>query len=646
MIRNLRITACVTLVTTLLAGGAAKSFGQTAAIASGNWGSGATWSAGEPNGATFATINGGLTVTVDQSGEITNLLDVGTVAGETGNLNITGGDLTLADSDTVAEPNIPSIRLGQVPGSTGNLTMSDGFVFIDGAKGSGFAIGEILIGDNGTGTMTMTGGQLQAADEVFVALGSASVGTLNVSGGTVDVLGRNLLLAFFGANAGLGLPGANATFNLSGTGTVNVAEFVFSSFDPGATSTINQTGGTLNVGGAFVHGRSGNATFNHSAGAVNVTTGLGNGDFVIGDNGPNNIYNVSGTAMVNAGRQVLVGVFGAAEATINQTGGTIAAGGVVRVGVDGIGSWNMNGGTVNAATDVFLGDFNSSQGTMKVTSGTLNVTGNFNVGAALASNALPDRVEPDGANGPQGQALDANGTFIVSGTAATIDVGGNFLANPDDKSSFRSDPFIAGADNSATLGFEIFNSSGTSLIDVVGVADLDGAVIDIDLMGGFLPSVGATFNLLEAASFGATGTGTTQNVGTGEGFILATEDVGAFSLAVVAGGGVETLRATFLGAVAADADFDNDGDVDGADFLTWQRGLGLSGAAATNAAGNANGDSVIDGADLTVWRNEFGPPSVLAAGAVPEPSAAVLLLIAAAGLAASRTATRSGRRAA
>ena len=630
MIRNLRVTACFTVITSLLAGGAAKSFGQTAAVSSGNWGAAATWSAGEPTGTTFATINGGFTVTVDQSGEITNLLDVGTAAGETGNLTITGGDLTLTDTDTVTEPNIPSIRLGQVPGSTGNLTMSGGFVFIDGAKGSGFAIGEILIGDNGTGTMTMTGGQLQAADEVFVALGPSSTGTLNVSGGTIDVLGRNLLLGFFGANPGLGLPGANATFNLSGTGTVNIAEFLFSSFEPGATSTLNQTGGTMNVGAAFVHGRSGNATFNHSAGAVNVTTGLGNGDFVIGDNGPNNVYNISGTATVNAGRAVLVGVFGEAVATINQTGGTIAAGGVVRVGVDGIGNWNMNGGTVNAATDVFLGDFDSSQGTMKVSSGTLNVTGNFNVGAALASNAVPERVEPDGANGPQGQALDANGTFIVSGSAATIDVGGNFLANPDDKSPFRSDPFIAGADNSATLGFEIFNASGASLIDVVGIADLDGAVIDVDLMGGFTPTVGATFDLLTEASFGTTGTGTTQNVGTGEAFSLAVEDAGAFSLALIAGGRGEILRATFLGSMSQPGDFDGDGDVDGIDFLAAQRGEGT---------GNIP-------ADIAAFRTNFGATAVPAVGAVPEPGAVALALNAASALIANGNATRLRRRSA
>jgi hypothetical protein len=41
-----------------------------------------------------------------------------------------------------------------------------------------------------------------------------------------------------------------------------------------------------------------------------------------------------------------------------------------------------------------------------------------------------------------------------------------------------------------------------------------------------------------------------------------------------------------------DADFDADGDVDGADFLTWQRGVGVGGV--THSMGDANGDAVVD----------------------------------------------------
>jgi hypothetical protein len=72
-------------------------------------------------------------------------------------------------------------------------------------------------------------------------------------------------------------------------------------------------------------------------------------------------------------------------------------------------------------------------------------------------------------------------------------------------------------------------------------------------------------------------------------------------------------------AVANDADFDNDGDVDGADFLTWQRNVG---GAATPGNGNANGDAVIDGADLAVWKAQFGQTPPIAV--IPEPGAFAL----------------------
>jgi hypothetical protein len=70
--------------------------------------------------------------------------------------------------------------------------------------------------------------------------------------------------------------------------------------------------------------------------------------------------------------------------------------------------------------------------------------------------------------------------------------------------------------------------------------------------------------------------------------------------------------------VVADADFDDDGDVDGRDLLAWQRGLGPG---ATHAEGDANGDGAANAVDLAVWRFQAGWTGMgLAAGAaVPEP---------------------------
>ncbi|MDZ4657430.1 MAG: glycoside hydrolase family 16 protein [Bythopirellula sp.] len=62
-----------------------------------------------------------------------------------------------------------------------------------------------------------------------------------------------------------------------------------------------------------------------------------------------------------------------------------------------------------------------------------------------------------------------------------------------------------------------------------------------------------------------------------------------------------------------DGDFDFDGDVDGRDFLLWQRG------------GSPNPFSATD---LAAWQNNHGSPPPLAASlTVPEPNTAILLLV-------------------
>ncbi len=62
---------------------------------------------------------------------------------------------------------------------------------------------------------------------------------------------------------------------------------------------------------------------------------------------------------------------------------------------------------------------------------------------------------------------------------------------------------------------------------------------------------------------------------------------------------------------ATDGDFDNDGDVDGADFLLWQRG------------GSPNGPTA---GDLAVWQSDYGTsPSASAVTVVPEPGSIMLL---------------------
>ena len=74
--------------------------------------------------------------------------------------------------------------------------------------------------------------------------------------------------------------------------------------------------------------------------------------------------------------------------------------------------------------------------------------------------------------------------------------------------------------------------------------------------------------------------------------------------------------------IALSADYDSDGDVDGADFLAVQRALG-----ARDSQADFNDDGIVNGADALLLRIEFGqslPPGVSNTTTVPEPAAGVL----------------------
>jgi regulation of enolase protein 1 (concanavalin A-like superfamily) len=65
-----------------------------------------------------------------------------------------------------------------------------------------------------------------------------------------------------------------------------------------------------------------------------------------------------------------------------------------------------------------------------------------------------------------------------------------------------------------------------------------------------------------------------------------------------------------------DADFDGDGDVNGNDFLAWQRGYGIQAPNATNANGDADDDRDVDGDDLGIWKGQFGTGGAAATAAL------------------------------
>ncbi|MBN1853137.1 MAG: hypothetical protein JW829_10455 [Pirellulales bacterium] len=82
----------------------------------------------------------------------------------------------------------------------------------------------------------------------------------------------------------------------------------------------------------------------------------------------------------------------------------------------------------------------------------------------------------------------------------------------------------------------------------------------------------------------------------------------------------------YVTGVETNADFDGDGDVDGADFLSWQLGFGM--ASPTHANGDANFDGQVDATDIGIWKSQFGTTGgssgLGSTAAVPEPATAML----------------------
>jgi autotransporter-associated beta strand protein len=83
-------------------------------------------------------------------------------------------------------------------------------------------------------------------------------------------------------------------------------------------------------------------------------------------------------------------------------------------------------------------------------------------------------------------------------------------------------------------------------------------------------------------------------------------------------------------------DFNGNGTVESTDLTAWQNGFGMpNGANASNGDGDADGD--VDGSDFLVWQRNLGmtqstAASAANAAAVPEPSAAMMLLLAMGGM--------------
>ena len=169
---------------------------------------------------------------------------------------------------------------------------------------------------------------------------------------------------------------------------------------------------------------------------------------------------------------------------------------------------------------------------------------------------------------------------------------------------------------SGTLGIEASGFRPGTRYDQLRVtlgALLDGA-FSVSFINGYVPASGTRFDVLTAASISGQFASLELSAPQGryiEGHLIYGTD--RVTLEILASGFT--------------ADFDMDGDVDGADLLRWKEGFGR---AHRRDQGDADGDLDVDGADFLAWQQQRGSAlTVAAAAVVPEPLTSILLLTAA-----------------
>ena len=305
-------------------------------------------------------------------------------------------------------------------------------------------------------------------------------------------------------------------------------------------------------------------------------------------------------------------------------GGAVPAAQTITLNKAGLNGTYYSVTTAGAATSTVTGRYNAFN---------TGVTGNRSINVGLTTSTAAaglktgtvtvDNLDVTTAGGAGRGANDANDVATVN-LSVLSHANPSFAAGSDANSLTYDFGTIALGGPAPTFAFDLFNLEATAGY----TAGLD---LDAILGSGDTAAFSTTLEPFQGAA--------TLAAGAGYGFTAAMNTLtpGAFSVTYSLNFSDENLPgATSLGSMSLtlngvvsavpvqNADFNDDGIVDGADFLTWQRGFG---GTASLEAGDANNDGVVDAADLAIWREQYGSDGS-SVTAVPEPAACSLALVA------------------
>ena len=460
------------------------------------------------NGVTISsgsTFTNGNNADLFVSGAITNNGTIQVNAGANNSiLGLTAGT-TLSGGGTV---NLSQSGGGAavIQQQVGGLTLNNTNNTIQGAGNIG----------NGGGLAIINGGTINANASTQTLFLDTSGGITNnnlleaTGGGTLNILATTV--ANTGANIsaiGSAVLLTNATIN---GGTLNTSGGGVLGTASGFTSTLN--GVTISSGSTFTNGN--NADLFVSGAITN------NGTIQVNAGANNSILLLVNNTTLNGGGTVNLSQSGGGAALIEQSVGGLTLNNVNNT-IQGAGIIGNNGLVlVNDAAGTILANAPPGQTLLINGSGGLtnNGTVQVNTGSAL---------EVTSAFSQTGGRTQADGTLIV-GAGETVS-GGTALGT----GTIDGDVTLAGGvmqpgelnipgmltlngnyDQTGGIFSELISNTGNGLLFINGVAFLgSGADLGIDLLGGFIPTPGEMFTIMDFTS----GSGTFANAPT-SGFML------------------------------------------------------------------------------------------------------------------------------
>ncbi|TWU29946.1 hypothetical protein [Bythopirellula polymerisocia] len=513
-----------------------------------------------------------------------------------------------------------SVTLGKLAGSDGTATLG-------GAIATSWTIeGPLVIGEAGTGDFRYTSGQLTVA-KVFnlpqpipqpITIGAQGVLRMGLGAG---FNGSGLLTSGIDNYGTLEFnynSPSTYTLNAPLTGSGDILKdgtgvTILSNYASGFTGPMTVNAGILrlkdtsvNLGGNSIRANSG-AYMDYENATVRNAVMRGTGVHYIVPGATSRLFSVSTLP------SSFIYQDGIAEFDNVTLGGFLQSNNVASLD----GGWNTSSGQIEINSDMNIQDF-TSDGVILVNNGaTLNNT----VSNLTAGGGSRTTIASGGTLNILGAtAMELNGALLVNNgdITGTVNVNygslakgsGNYDIVNVNTGGIYSPGNSPGTVTAASLSFDNTSSVGSSrlLIELGGVAQGTqydhvnvtgllslGGELDISLLPGFSPSAGSSFDILDWGTLNGTFS------------ILTLPSLGAglsWNTSQLYSTGVLSV------ASALSADFDHDGDVDGHDFLVWQRG------------GSPNG---INSGDLALWQGQYDTPLTAPATAVPEPACVSLL---------------------